>query len=383
MEIIKNELKKIFNIKSLLVLLGISFVIYKIFIDFHIETFPNGRPDGDVYEIAKDFVEEKGINASEEGIEYFIKLKEKYEEESDNYLLNDPLARELGISSYKELKDAAYRKTDNDAKVKELNNKIMFEEYVDSFWKVQASDYFVNMYEVNNDYNASKEQIERINEIINNKSYRDVFPEVVLNNYNSFIFNSMTLIIVSIIFLLAPIFTKDRQRNLEQIQYATKRGRKLYKDKIITALIASAIIVTIELGILFFMYLTRENTVEVFYNASINSWFNFGYYWFDLTFKEYIIVTIIFVYIFALCLVMLITFISRKCCRYITLIGISLLLSIGLINLVTLETLLWKGLGWINRPKFLITTILFVFASLVALLIYIQNKKEKKRSILN
>ena len=193
----------------------------------------------------------------------------------------------------------------------------------------------------------------------------------------------MTLIIVSIIFLLAPIFTKDRQRNLEQIQYATKRGRKLYKDKIITALIASAIIVTIELGILFFMYLTRENTVEVFYNASINSWFNFGYYWFDLTFKEYIIVTIIFVYIFALCLVMLITFISRKCCRYITLIGISLLLSIGLINLVTLETLLWKGLGWINRPKFLITTILFVFASLVALLIYIQNKKEKKRSILN
>ena len=78
MGIIKNELKKIFNIKSLLVVLVISFVIYNMFIKFYIEIFPNGRPTLDVYDIAKKFVEEEGINTSEVGIDYFLDLKEKF-----------------------------------------------------------------------------------------------------------------------------------------------------------------------------------------------------------------------------------------------------------------------------------------------------------------
>lgn len=205
----------------------------------------------------------------------------------------------------------------------------------------------------------------------------------VLENYNGFIFNSTALRVISIIFLLAPIFTKDKHRNLEQIQYTTKRGRKLYKDKIIASLIVSGIIVTVELGVLFFLYLTRENTVEVFYNSSINSWLNVGFNWFDLTFKEYIFVTIALIYIFSLCLSLLISFTSRKCTRYITLIGISLLLTIVFFKLVTMEFLLWGGFGWIYRPKFLVIGFLVIMAVIGIILVLAQNRNEKKRSVLN
>ena len=161
------------------------------------------------------------------------------------------------------------------------------------------------------------------------------------------------------------------------------RGRKLYKDKIITSLISSLIIVTMELGVLFFLYLTRENIVEMFYNSSINSWLGRGFYWFDLTFKEYIFITISLIYIFALCLSLFIAFISRKCSRYITLIGFSLLLTIGFFKLVTMEGLVFGGLGWIYKPKFLVLGFLIIMAVLGSLLIIIQSKNEKKRSVLS
>ncbi|WP_291627758.1 hypothetical protein [Clostridium sp.] len=390
MRIIRNELKKIFNIKSLLVLLVITFIIYYMFIRFNIEVFPNGRPTGDIYDIAKEFIEEEGINTSEVGIDYFLNLKEKYKEEANNYLLNNPVAKEIGITTYEEFQESGDIKgesydNENNIKANELHDNIMFEEQVDVFWKLQAVNSMIIKYDNFNriDTHISEQQNERINEIINSKSYRDVLPSEVLENYNGFIFNSTALVLISIIFLLAPIFTKDKHRNLEQIQYTTKRGRKLYKDKIITSLISSLIIVTMELGVLFFLYLTRENIVEMFYNSSINSWLGRGFYWFDLTFKEYIFITISLIYIFALCLSLFIAFISRKCSRYITLIGFSLLLTIGFFKLVTMEGLVFGGLGWIYKPKFLVLGFLIIMAILGSLLIIIQSKNEKKRSVLS
>lgn len=388
MIIIKNELKKIFNIKSLLVLSVISLVIYKMFISFYIDHFPNGRPTVDMYDIAKRFIEEEGINTSEVGVQYFLNLEKEYKEDVKNYLLNDPMAKELGISTYEEFQNIVYSDSGDDEsnrKAAELKNSVIFEEPVDAFWKLEGISYFIEQYDriTGSDTSLSEEQNERIDGIINSKSYRDVIPEFILENYNGFIFKSTALIVISIIFLLAPVFTKDRHRNLEQIQYTTKRGRKLYKDKIISSLIASGIIVTVELSILFFLYLTRENTVEVFYNSSINSWLVFGFRWFDLTFKEYIFVVIVLVYILSISVSLFIAFISRKCNRYITLTGISLLLTLVFFKLVTAETLIWGGVFSIYTPKFLVIGFLATMAAIGIILVLVQNRNEKKRSILN
>ncbi len=58
-------------------------------------------------------------------------------------------------------------------------------------------------------------------------------------------------------------------------------------------------------------------------------------------------------------------------------------MAIAFFKLVTMEKLLWGGLGWIYRPKFLVIGFLIAMAILGILLISIQNKNEKKRSILN
>lgn len=236
MGIIKNELKKVFNIKSLVVLVVISLVIYKMFISFHIEFFPNGRPTGDIYDVAKRFIEDEGINTSKAGVQYFIDLEKEYDKEVDNYLLNDEEAKEIGVSNLKELNELVYSNTENSERAIKLKDKIVFEEPLDAFWKLEGVSYFIERYDWvgKNTKSDSEARDRRINEIVNSKTYRDMIPDLVLENYNGFIFKSTALMVISIIFLLAPIFTKDRHRNLESLQYTTKRGRKLYKDKIIT-----------------------------------------------------------------------------------------------------------------------------------------------------
>ena len=77
MTIILNELKKIFNIKSIFLLIIITMTMYFLFIEFNIVNFPNGRPSLDIYDIFVDMKDSYGEFMDEEEFEDF---KRKYEE---------------------------------------------------------------------------------------------------------------------------------------------------------------------------------------------------------------------------------------------------------------------------------------------------------------
>lgn len=74
MQIIINEIKKILNWKMILVLFLVNAVLYFLLINFHIENFPNGRPDLDSYNISVEMIRKYGINMDEEEMADFKKL---------------------------------------------------------------------------------------------------------------------------------------------------------------------------------------------------------------------------------------------------------------------------------------------------------------------
>ncbi|MDU1313702.1 hypothetical protein ACT1UF_12720 [Clostridium septicum] len=392
MNIIINELKKIFNIKSILVVGVICFLIYQMFIEFHIKIFPNGYPDTDTYEIAKRIVEEKGV-LPKEGLEYLRGIENEYKIKATEYLKENKLAQELGITNYDEYADKVNNihkkhyesENDMDKKINQLYDDIMFVNKVDAYWNLQGIEGFIMRVRgkkiTDNMESLSKSQINRLNEIINSESYNDVLPELVFSNYNEFIINSAILILISVVFFIAPIFTKDKHNKLEYIQYSTKRGRKLYKDKILTSLIATFIIATVELGGLFYLYLTRENTVEMFYNSSINSIFRYKMNWFDVNFKEYIILCVVLVYIFAFAISLITCYISRKSDRYITLTGICILLAILLTSILRSNYMVYSGLGDLYIPRFFIEGILLIILLVGVTLISLRYRKEKRINI--
>jgi len=354
------------------------------FIDFNIKVFPNGRPEGDIYRIAKRIIEQKGNRLGDGDIDYLRNLEVDMKKEADNYLKGNKAAKELGITSYDKLDEILSSDKDENKKVEELHNNILLKEGVDSFWELQSIDYFINMFENKNNtsYVKNESQKNRIEEINKTKANNDILPYFVFSNYNSFIASSTLLIIISIGFILGTLFTKDEVINMEMLQYTTRRGRGLYRDKIAAALIATVIIVTLELGALFTMFLTRKSTVELFYNSSINSCFNDGEYWFDLTFLQYSILSIIIVYVLALALAFIVCYVSRKSHRYITYIGISLLIAIVLCILVASETITSLGIFNICKPKFLVSGFIAVMFFIGIASLVIRYKKEKVLDII-
>ncbi|MGL5151414.1 MAG: hypothetical protein ACRC7N_12675 [Clostridium sp.] len=224
-------------------------------------------------------------------------------------------------------------------------------------------------------------EIRLIENIQNSKGYNDILPEEVFSNFSLFIFWSAVLVMISVMFLVAPIFTKDKHRKLEYLQYTSKRGRRLYKDKVQGALLAALIIVTVELGVLFSLFLTRDNTIEMFYNSSVNSWMNNTMLWHDFTLREYMIFAVVLVYILSFGVALVSSYISRKSSRYITLIGVSMVVTLGLFKVMTIETVMWNGIGSIYRGRFLVEGFVLVLLFVGGGLMAFRYKKEKRISI--
>lgn len=377
MRIIFNEVKKILNVKSIFVLCMISFVMYYMFISSEINLFPS-RGDEAIYTIAKEVIKQKGNHLEDEDLGYLKNLELNFKKEADNYLKENEYAKDLGVDSYDKFQEFNSNLKGEVKKLDELSNNISFKEIEESLSKIRSMGYFIDNFEnkYNNSYIESGAQKDRLTEINKTKVNNDILPWFIFDNYNSFIINTTLLVLVSIIFILGPIFTKDEVVNMEVLQYTTRRGRRLYKDKIAAALISAFIMVTLELSILFTLFLTRQNTVELFYNSNINSCFKYGANWFDLTLIQYIILSIIIVYTLAFALALIISYVSRKSHRYITFTGISLLIVISLSKIITSNTIM-LGIGSIETPQFLVFGFISAMVLIGVVSLEVRYKKEK------
>ncbi len=219
MRIIFNEVKKILNIKSIFVLCIISFVMYYMFISSEINLFPS-RGDEEIYTIAKEMIKQKGNHLEDEDLGYLKNLELNFKKEADNYLKENEYAKELGADSYDKFQEFNSNLKGEVKKLDELSNNISFKEIEESLSKIRSMGYFIDNFENkdNNSYIESGAQKDRLTEINKTKVNNDILPWFIFDNYNSFIINTTLLVIVSIIFILGPIFTKDEVVNMEVLQ---------------------------------------------------------------------------------------------------------------------------------------------------------------------
>lgn len=240
MRIILNEVKKIFTLKKILILLIGSLVIYNLFIGFWIEHFPNGRPEGDSYRISSKMIEDYGNNMDDKEFEDFKKFYIEKIEEANRYLQSREDFREEGIITYDDYENMDILRN---KKHKKLHSSVVFEEEVDTFWELPVIESMIDNYEnINSNMNIGETE------------QKDILPWFLFHNYYSFIEGAIILVIVSVILVILPVFLKDKQSKVTHLQYTSKTGRNVFKYKIIASLISTFLVITIELVILFLMY---------------------------------------------------------------------------------------------------------------------------------
>ena len=142
MDIILNELKKIFNIKSVILLVLINIVMYFLFIEFEITYFPNGRPALNIYNMFVEMESSYGEFMDEEEFEDF---KLKYEEaikEADEYIQSREDFKRAGINSYEDFANMDHENED----LYELYRDVVFKKKIDVFWELPWREEYISYY---------------------------------------------------------------------------------------------------------------------------------------------------------------------------------------------------------------------------------------------
>ncbi|WP_078555179.1 hypothetical protein [Bacillus alkalicellulosilyticus] len=377
MRIIWNELIKIFEIKMILLLLIMSSIMYFLFISFYFEHFPNGRPELDYYNISIEMLHNYGSTLDEKEFLHFKQVYEHEVEKANHLLAQHEMAIEAGITTYEQLVDTELQ---NELK-ENTRNQIIFEEEVDFYWELEAREYFIDNYEYKDYYSfdgLNDKQIERIEHVLQSDTYTSIFPYLIFENYRNLIQYVSIVIFLSLMFMLAPIFIRDKRNNVIFIQYSSKMGRRLFVKKIVAALLAAFIIITAHFILFFIIYST--NNVYMFFNQHIMSVLNFSDFWYDLTFIQYILLTVVGIYLIGFALTLFIVFISNFAPNYLTLIGGHIPLVFVTIAFIVHYLIL--EIASIRIPQYYGMLFYLLLGTLSIIVIYFNSRKEKTADIL-
>ncbi|MFT5872439.1 MAG: hypothetical protein ACI8WT_001370, partial [Clostridium sp.] len=334
MRIIFNEIKKVFNLKMIVLIMFISLIMYYLFISFNFEYFPNGRPEGDHYKISIQMIKDYGTSMDKKEFLNFKEIYNKQIEQANKYLQARPEFVAAGVTTYEKFEEIAM----TTGELGKLHSKVMFEDSVDMFWELETREHLISDYErieeiVNtNSSRLNKNEIQRYNETIKNGSITSILPGAVFRNYNILIQSYGVLIVLSIIFMVSPIYIKDSINKVNYLQYTSKTGRKIFKTKLVAALMSSFIIISVHLACFSILY--SHNKVEMFFNSSINSIFNYNLSWYNISFIQYIALTVVGIYVLGFAVTLIVTFVSRIAPNYITLIGMQVPITFIFITII-------------------------------------------------
>jgi hypothetical protein len=329
-----------------------------------------------------EMIEQYGYQMNQEEFEHFKKVYEKERAAADAYLQARQEYVDAGLDTYEKFRTADIEKKQE---IRKLTNQIMFVDEVDLFWELQAREHLIEYYEYRNflysnmkfgDLPLTAEQKERIKDTI---ASGNIMSYEVFENYNSLIRHVAILIVISIMFMISPIFLQDRRNHVVFLQYSNKTGRKIFNLKLLAAFIATGFITTVQLGLFFILY--RGNKVGIFLNANINSVFTHEVFWFELTFLQYILLTIVSIYILAFTLTIIVAVLSNRAPNYISVVGLQVPLAI-LLFVVVIDYLVVRITN-IRLPIYFLPSAYVLLILIGSFLYFWSVKREKKVDLLH
>lgn len=377
MNIIFNEIKKIFRPVNVAIIILITAVIWFLFMTFNIENFPNGS-DKYIYDVSVKILNEYGTSMDKEEFADLKKYREKRAKEASEYLLTKDVFVKSGLSTYDEFVNRAKNKSVE--KLDELYSNIMFEENNYLFWELQELDYAIDRYE-NKDFwiglgglDENQAQKQRHENIRNSDATYSPLNFRIMENYHALIFGITLLILICVPTLIIPIFINDNKNKVNYIQYSSKTGRKLFEKKIVASIVASFVLATVQLGILFVVY--KANNTYMFWDCNINSAISDMASWYDIAFGQYIILSVVLNYIVAFITCMISIFVSSKVSTYISAIGIQIpiLFPFGI----------WlndRGMKYLTTTFYQKYSLQIIYLGLIILLLFMIFRRIKKEII--
>ncbi|MCM1261334.1 MAG: hypothetical protein NC313_01335 [Butyrivibrio sp.] len=137
-----------------------------------------------------------------------------------------------------------------------------------------------------------------------------ILPFEVLAYTNNYLVNLMTLCLICVFFIAAPVMVGDRENNVVDAQHSSKIGKKIYRIQYICMMISSVIVVS--LVIIIAMMMWKMTGAYIFAKSDMASFLNTENFAVALSYKKYIVFFIIMTYLLTLGIGSMIFYLSAR-----------------------------------------------------------------------
>ena len=326
MRVIIGELKKIWNIKILMII-AILGVLFGIAMNGYIVAYPRGTWFFDV-DFAHLLTEKYGTTLEQPDFEDFLNYEEVIIREVDEFVASRQVFIDAGIFTFADF--LAFRDetgqlyetlTDEEAKqrvmitgemgyttrlrdgtdirVNPYEPSVAYTKWIsfhnvvgayqrsvlrDSQWGA-AVDNFIEGAPLN------ERELQRAIEIRDSGELKNIMSYWAMFHTWRYARQLGILVILATLILVSQLITTDRANRVNWLQYSSKQGRSIFKKQFVAVLISSIAMTTLLIAIFAGMYGARTDVHEL-WNNGINSFLNFNrFYWLPITFGEYILLT--------------------------------------------------------------------------------------------
>ena len=336
MRIIVGELKKVWNVKILLIMAALSVMYFISFMQWEIESYPRGTWMLSV-DIAHHLTENYGTTLEPGDFEDFLTYEETIIREVTEFIASRQVLADAGIFDFDDY--LAFRDEFGPRYLylsDEERNRwyAVTGEFGTIIRTIDGTIIQPNPYEPSMAYNkwidfqnvvglyqtnilretewgtfidgfiygtprANEREIQRAMEIRDSGELTNILPFFTMSHTWRYARSLAVFVILATLILVSPLVVTDRANKVNWLQYSSKQGRRIIKKQFVAALI-SAILMTTILVLVFAGVYGAATGVHAFWNTGINSFLNGQFYWLSITFGQYCLLMIGLLYLLSI-----------------------------------------------------------------------------------
>lgn len=323
----------------LLLILG-GLMYYIMFPKFYIDYMDTGEDNGAQYDLALQWADKYGNTLDDSECEQIAEESESEKASFSSQIASVPEAASYGISSYEEFisfKEEYLNALESSSEeVDEDIDKFLADvSSKTNFMQIQAMDETLLLHDkvsttsfASTAEDISENEASRLTELDNSETKYGFIPAAILDATTGLITAFVIWIAISIIVLLSPTIVRDRLNRVQNLQYSSKAGRRIFSVQVAASLISGILLTVVNCLALGLILLAKG--VLVFKDFYLFG----GEYipWVDWTYGKYLLVIALMSLAIGISVTLLTVFFSRFSKTYIGMLLKGTLLMVALIN---------------------------------------------------
>jgi len=322
MRIIIGELKKIWNIKIIGIIIVLCAIYFSLYLIDDIRWYRSGGPWGNIY-FAHHLTENYGTSLSLEDFEDFLNYRYVIVAQLEPFFLENAFFAEMGIRGYDDLFEfrqyygLRYEHLSDEeqrlfhAASLELGYIVRTERYGDlvsenetpeAYNRMRAFSNIVGLYETNiigeadwppfinsfmEHHPLTESEYRRLAQIRDSGELTNIMTQHTLWHTRRYARNLAALVVFVTLVLVSSLVTFDRASKVNWLQYSCKQGRRIFSKQLLAVLVSAVGVTTILVAVFAGIFAVTTG-VHGFWHNGINSFLGGGsFHWLSITYWQY------------------------------------------------------------------------------------------------